>query len=185
MELVKTTSFDEFMTEYNELMNVNENFNSNGNGEIITETNQEDSSLDRRDFLKYSALGTATLIMGATTEKAEAFAPIVIGLIALGATAWASDEYIDWEITLANKNKRKTLTEHGRFKLVKSEKYSKGRKYANLDTTTETFRIPPDTANTYRSCSLKANVDRDIYAFVHAKFGRKKTKSRSFKIYGS
>jgi len=177
MELVKTTSFEEFMEEYTELMSVNENFNSNDNKEIITETNQEGSSLDRRDFLKYSALGTATLIMGATTEEAEAFFPLIIGAIALGASAWASSESIDWRITIGNGTNRDQKVP-SEWELVEESDYDV------LDSESYTFNIPRGKARTYRNTSLKANIRRSIYALIQGNIGGIGTTSPLFRIIG-
>ena len=177
MELIKTTSFDEFMEEYSELMSVNENFNSNANGEIITETNQEGSSLDRRDFLKYSALGTATLIMGATTEKAEAFAPLVIGIIALSATSWASNELIDWEIRIGNGSDRDQKVP-SEWEVVDESDYDV------LDSESYTFNIPRGKARTYRNTSLKASVRRTIHALIQGNIGGIGVISPLFRIVG-
>jgi len=179
MELVRTRSFDEFMADYYEL-----NKNSNGTETNVTTTgdyeqDKESGIITRRDFLKYSALGTATLIMGASTEKAEAVIPLIIGLIALGSTVWASDQYIDWEIEIGNESYDETLKENGNFKLVGEKPFVDGKTYAN-----GTFTVPPRKSRIYRNRSLRANVRRDTRAFIRAHFHKSnhRTKSDRFTI---
>ncbi len=182
MELVKTISFDEFMEEYYELNNTNNVDVDKSLTENDYEVDKESGIITRRDFLKYSALGTATLIMGASTEKAEAVLPLIIGAIALGAAAWASDEYIDWEITIGNPNRHKGRTEHGNFELVKTSDYDPNQRYANLDSTNETFYIPAGKACTFRNTSLRASVSKDISALVSGSIGSKTLTSNLFRI---
>ena len=177
MELIKTTSFDEFMTEYYELNNTS---NTDTNGSVTKseyEVDKESGIITRREFLKYSALGTATVIMGASTERAEAVVPfLVLGAIALASSAWASDEFIDWRITIGNDSYRDTLRESGGFVLVSESDFDE------LDTTYANFTVPPRKARTYRNTSLRANVNRDIQAVIHANVGGHRTKSCSFRI---
>ena len=119
MELIKTTSFDEFMTEYYELNNTSNTDTNESVTKSEYEVDKESGIITRREFLKYSALGTATVIMGASTERAEAVVPfLVLGAIALASSAWASDEFIDWRITIGNDSYRDTLRESGGFVLV-------------------------------------------------------------------
>ena len=179
MELVRTRSFDEFMADYYEL-----NKSSNGTNRDVTtiedyEQDKESGIITRRDFLKYSALGTATLIMGASTEKAEAVVPLIIGLIALGSTVWASNEYIDWEIEIGNESYGETLKESGDFELVGERDFVDGRTYAN-----STFSVPPRKSRIYRNRSLRANVRRDTKAFIKAHFHKSnhRTTSDNFTI---
>jgi len=176
MELVKTTSFDEFMTEYYEL---NNNLDDTKNSVSENEHNDDKNStgVTRREFLKYSALGTATVIMGASTEKAEAFFP-VIGLIVLGASAWASTEYIDWEITIGNgSNSPQAIPSD--WEVVNEEDYNV------LDSSSYTFYVPSNKARTYRNKSLKADVMENIYALIQGNIGNKSIESSSFRIYSS
>lgn len=180
MELVKTISFDEFMEEYYELNNTNNVDKSLTENDY--DVDKKSGIITRRDFLKYSALGTATLIMGASTEKAEAFLPLILGAIALGATAWASDEYIDWEITLGNPNRHQGRTEQGNFNLVRTSDYNPNKRYANLDGTNETFYIPAGKACTFRNTSLRASVSKDISALVSGSIGSETLTSNLFRI---
>jgi len=164
MELVKTIDFDEFMTEYYEL-----NKNSNGtNRDVITtedyEQDKKSGIITRRDFLKYSAIGTTALIIGASTEKAEAN-PIIWAIIGLASYVWGSDEYIDWHIKVGNSSHTETLYEKGAFELVGEEDFVDGNVYAN-----SRFTIPPRKARIYRNTSLRASVKRDTRAFIDAYF---------------
>lgn len=173
MELVKTTSFDEFIAEYYEL---NKNSNAINKSVATTESinDEQSETLTRRNFLKYSALGIATLIVGASTEKAEAFWP-VLGWIILGATAWASDEYIDWRITIGNNS--------GSHQSIPSEwEVVDEKDYDVLDSSTYTFNVPNGKARTFKNKSLKANVNRDIYAFIKGNIGGQNKESSLFRI---
>ena len=179
MELVKTINFDEFMQEYYELNDTNNVDVDKSLTENDYEVDKESGIITRRDFLKYSALGTATLIMGASTEKAEAFFPLIIGAIALGATAWASSEDIVWEIRVGNPSHTETLHERGDFELIGEEDFIDGENYAN-----GSFSVPPRKARVYRNTSLRANVTRDTKAFIKTYFHTSNThrKSSSFTI---
>ena len=178
MELIKTTSFDEFMAEYYELNNTSNTNITQDNYEV----DKESGIITRREFLKYSAIGTATVLIGASTQKAEAFFPLVIGAIALGASAWASNEYIDWEIRTGNPDRNQGRTEYGNFDLVETTDFDETEKYANLDSTKEEFFIPPGKACTFRNRSLRASVSSDIDALVFGKIGRETLTSNLFRI---
>ena len=176
MELVRTRSFDEFMADYEKLTT---NTNSTNTAVATTsEYSQDNENVTRRDFLKYSTLGTAILIMGASTEKAEAN-PIIWAMIGLASYVWGSNEYIDWEIEVGNDSYTETLKEKSDFELVGEKPFVDGKTYAN-----GTFYVPPRTSRTYRNRSLRANVRRDTRAFIKAHFHKSKhrTKSHRFTI---
>ena len=146
------------------------------NSEKIEELEYNKSGIiTRRKFLQYSALGVAGLGLGLSTEKAEAYLPLLIPVgIALLCSWVKSCEPATGNIIINNQtNTRKTSKMD--LELIGS------RDLRNKTSTWANYSVPAFRENTYRfKHGPSACVSRNTRTYLHASNGNGDATSDGF-----
>jgi len=140
------------------------------------EYNKSKTIITRRKFMQYSALGAVGLGLGLSTEKAEAFWPIVPSVIWLITAYLKANEPADGKVIIVN-NTYTTKSSEIKLELESSEPIDSNYKTAK-------YEVPAGRRNIYRYRNgPSAYVKKDTRAHIVASNEYARVKSGHFMIH--